>query len=235
MRLNIFVKQDRVHPPYFEGVRKCSPPQSTREDHVCDRDPQSCGIFRQNAWTFTLPDSNQRWHVDTAPQKSEMSRGIPGAGIGLKSFAGSLVFLSNYQGLQWTSIFEVHETGWLGTEVSWKIWTFVFSVTALPLWFHFRKFLGLRLWRSRELRLSELPWLWSSLHSCSLSQSMKSMNLRARRVLWDNPAQDLSLFRRWDTGVASQDHTACQWRARAGCSWLWPMTQYLSMHQAFET
>lgn len=60
MILNIFVEQDNVCPIYFEGVRKCSLLQSTREDHVCDRDPQSCSVFRQNGWTFTPPDSNQR-------------------------------------------------------------------------------------------------------------------------------------------------------------------------------
>lgn len=40
----------------------------------------------------------------------------------LKRFAGSICFfLYNYQGLQLMSISEVDETGWLKTEVSWKI------------------------------------------------------------------------------------------------------------------
>lgn len=161
VRLNIFVKQDKVRPPYFEGVRKCSPPQSTCEDHVWDRDPQSCSVLRQNGWT-SLHQTPTKGDTCTLLHRSQ--RWV-GESEGLVSvWRGLLVvwfFLSNYQGLQWTSIFEVDETGWLRTEVSWKVWTFVFSVIALPLCFHLRKFLGLRLWRSRELRLSELAWLWS--------------------------------------------------------------------------
>ena len=79
----------------------------------------------------------------------------------------------------------------------------------------FRKYIGLRLWNSGELYISEQTCLWGWVHSYSL-QTTKSTNLKARRVLWDDPVQDFILFSRWDADMASQGHTACPWELGLG-------------------